>query len=258
MVLLDMVRRIFEITLQLIIKDFKVRYKGTLLGYAWALVTPLVFASIFNFVFQHIIRFEVKDYPLFLVSGLFAWQWFSNSVSGGACCFLQNASLIKKLNFQRYLIPFSVVLIDALHFALALPIILAFLLVWGKPVYYHSWWYGLPLVAVTQLAIIYGATLGISSLNTVFRDIDKVVTLLVTMLFYFTPVFYPLSVVPEDVVRFIQLNPMTGVISAWHGLFLDGSLDWASLAYSMVWAVLLVLLGAFVYQHLNSRFAEVL
>lgn len=253
-----MLRRIFEITLQLIIKDFKVRYKGTLLGYAWALVTPLMFACIFNFVFQHIIRFEVKDYPLFLVSGLFAWQWFSNSVSGGACCFLQNTSLIKKLSFQRYLIPFSVVLIDALHFALALPIILIFLVIWDKPAYYPSWWYCLPLVAATQLAIIYGLTLAVSSLNTVFRDIDKVVTLLVTMLFYLTPVFYPLHFVPEDVIQFIQLNPMTGVISAWHGLFLDGHIDWASLHYSMVWAALLVMLGAFVYYRLNSRFAEML
>jgi len=253
-----MLRRIVEITLQLIIKDFKVRYKGTLLGYAWALVTPLLFAVIFNFVFQHIIRFEVSDYPLFLVSGLFAWQWFSNSVSGGASCFLQNASLIKKLNFQRYLIPLSVVLIDALHFVLALPIIFVFLFIWDKPVYYHSWWYGIPLVAITQLAIIYGVTLCVSSLNTIFRDIDKVVTLLVTMLFYLTPVFYPLSMVPEDIVPIIQLNPMTGVISAWHELILNGVLQWASLTYSMIWSVMLLLLGAFVYQRLNFRFAEAL
>jgi lipopolysaccharide transport system permease protein len=253
-----MLTRIFEITLQLIIKDFKVRYKGTILGYGWALVTPLLFASIFNFVFQYIIRFEIEDYPLFLVSGLFAWQWFSNSVSGGAGCFLQNTSLIKKLNFPRYLIPLSVVLIDALHFALALPIILGFLLAWGKPVYYQSWWYGLPLVALTQLAIIYGATLCVSSLNTAFRDMDKIVALLVTMLFYLTPVFYPLSAVPDGIVQFIRLNPMTGVISAWHGLFLHGSLDWASLAYSMGWAALLILLGVSVYRQLSSRFAEVL
>jgi lipopolysaccharide transport system permease protein len=253
-----MLRRLFEITLQLIVKDFNVRYKGTFLGYAWALVTPLLFACIFNFVFQYIIRFQIKDYPLFLVSGLFAWQWFSNSVSGGAGCFLQNTSLIKKLNFPRYLIPLSVVLIDALHFILALPIILAFLLIWGKPVYYHSWWYGLPLVALTQLAIIYGATLGISSLNTVFRDMDKIVSLLVTMLFYLTPVFYPLGAVPDRIVPLIRLNPMTGVVSAWHGLFLTGSLEWASLGYSIAWAVLLILSGAWVYNQLSSRFAEVL
>ncbi|MDH3451085.1 MAG: ABC transporter permease, partial [Gammaproteobacteria bacterium] len=91
-----MLRRIYEITLQLVIKDFKVRYKGTFLGYVWALVTPLLFALIFNFVFQHILRFEIDDYLLFLVSGLFAWQWFANSVSGGAGCFVQNSSLIKK------------------------------------------------------------------------------------------------------------------------------------------------------------------
>ena len=253
-----MLRRIYEITLQLVIKDFKVRYKGTFLGYVWALVTPLLFALIFNFVFQHILRFEIDDYLLFLVSGLFAWQWFANSVSGGAGCFVQNSSLIKKLNFPRYLIPLSVVLIDALHFALALPIILALLLVWGRPAYYHSWWWGVPLVAMTQLTIIYGATLCVSSLNTVLRDVDKIVTLLVTMLFYVTPVFYPLSAVPEEIAELIRLNPMTGVVSAWQGLFLHGSLEWGSLAYSMAWALLLLCLGGAVYRQLSGRFAEVL
>jgi lipopolysaccharide transport system permease protein len=253
-----MLQRIYEITLQLIIKDFRVRYKGTILGYAWALVTPLLFASIFNFVFQHIIRFEINDYPLFLVSGLFAWQWFANSLHAGTLCFLQNSSLIKKLNFPRYLIPFSVVLIDALHFALALPIILAFLFIWGKPFYYHSWWYGMPLVAITQLAIIYGGMLCVASLNTIFRDIDKMISPLLTMLFYLTPVLYPLSAVPEDVVQFVWANPMTGVIAAWHGLFLHGTLEWAPLGYSIIWAVIMMLLGALVYNRLSSRFAEVL
>lgn len=253
-----MIRRTFEVTLQLFIKDFRVRYKGTLLGYAWALVTPLLFALIFNFVFQHIIRFDVEDYPLFLVSGLFAWQWFSNSVSGGAGCFLDNASLVKKLNFQRYLIPLSVVLIDALHFILALPIIVVFLFIWDRPAYHHSWWYGIPLVSLTQLAIIYGATLVVSCLNTIFRDIDKVVTLLVTMLFYLTPVFYPLSIVPDDIITLILLNPMTGVITTWHNLLLHGTLDWGPLLYSMAWAALLLAAGALVYRPLNQRFAEVL
>lgn len=253
-----MLRRIYEVTLQLIIKDFKVRYKGTILGYGWALVTPLVFASLFNLVFQNIMRFDVENYPLFLVSGLFAWQWFSNSVSGGAGCFLQNTSLIKKLNFPRYLIPLSVVLIDALHFVFALPIILVFLLVWDRPFYFQAWWYGLPLVALTQLAIIYGATLCVSSLNTVFRDMDKISTLAVSMLFYLTPVIYPLAAIPEGVADVIRLNPMTGVISSWHGLFLEGHIEWQSLAYSVGWAFLMLLVGTLVYRRLNNRFAEAL
>ena len=253
-----MINRAYEITLQLIIKDFRARYKGTLLGYAWALVTPLIFASIFNFVFQRILRFEIDNYPLFLVSGLFAWQWFSNSISGAAGCFLQNAALIKKINFPRYLLPFSVVLIDALHFLLAIPIILAFLFVWNKPVLHFSWVYGLPIVGLTQLAIIYGVTLCVSSLNTVFRDIDKIVNLLVIMLFYLTPVFYPLSVIPENFRNVIQLNPMTGIITSWQNLFLIGKIEWVPLLISMVWAVVLVLVGAGVYKKINIRFAEVL
>ena len=253
-----MINRAYEITLQLIIKDFRVRYKGTFFGYAWALVTPLMFASIFNFVFQRILRFEIENYALFLVSGLFAWQWFSNSISGAAGCFLQNSPLIKKINFPRYLLPFSVVLIDALHFLFALPIILIFLLVWSKPAFYFSWLYGLPIVGVTQLAIIYGITLCVSSLNTVFRDIDKIVNLLVIMLFYLTPVFYPLSIIPEHIRQIILLNPMTGVITAWQGLFLYGSYEWMPLFWSMIWAAVLLLVGAGVYKKMSARFAEVL
>jgi len=253
-----MIKRAYEITLQLVIKDFRVRYKGTFLGYAWALVTPLIFASIFNFVFQRILRFEVENYPLFLVSGLFAWQWFSNSISGAAGCFLENSSLIKKINFPRYLLPFSVVLIDALHFLFALPIILIFLVVWNKPAFYFSWVYGLPTIGVTQLAIIYGITLCVSSLNTIFRDMDKIVNLLVIMLFYLTPVFYPVSMIPDHIRIVIQFNPMTGIITAWQTLFLHGQFEWLSLSWSMAWAAVLVLVGAGVYRKISSRFAEVL
>lgn len=258
MALHKMLQRQFEITLQLVIKDFRVRYKGTVLGYAWALVTPLLLALIFNFVFQHIMRFEIPDYPLYLVTGLFAWQWFSNSVSGGALCFLHNASLIKKLRFPRFLIPLSVVIIDALHFALAIPIIIIFLLLWDKSILYFSWLYGVPLICVTQLAIIYGLTLCTSSLNTIFRDIDRIVTLLVTMLFYLTPIVYPLSAVPDNLSGFIEANPMTGVISSWHGLFLHGAVDWSSLSYSMASAVVLIVIGAWVYRQTSMRFAELL
>ncbi len=253
-----MINRAYEITLQLIIKDFRARYKGTLLGYAWALVTPLIFASIFNFVFQRILRFEIENYPLFLVSGLFAWQWFSNSISGAAGCFLQNASLIKKINFPRFLLPLSVVLIDALHFLFALPIIMVFLVVWSKPALHFSWIYGLPMVGLSQLTIIYGITLCVSSLNTIFRDIDKIVNLLVIMLFYLTPVFYPLSVIPENLRKVIELNPMTGIITSWQNLFLTGNFEWTPLLISMVWAVVLMLVGAGVYKKMSTRFAEVL
>ena len=253
-----MIKRAFEIILQLIIKDFRVRYKGTFLGYAWALVTPLMFASIFNFVFQRILRFQVENYPLFLVSGLFAWQWFSNSISGAAGCFLHNSPLIKKINFPRYLLPFSVVLIDALHFLLALPIVLIFLVVWGKPAFHLAWLYGLPTIFLTQLAIIYGITLCVASLNTIIRDIDKIVNLLVIMLFYLTPVFYPVSVIPEDIRQVIQINPMTGVITAWQGLLLHGRFEWMLLSGSMVWGAILLLVGAVVYNKMSSRFAEVL
>lgn len=252
------IKSFIEITTVLIGKDFKVKYKNTLLGYIWALGYPLAFATILYIAFKNIIRIRVDNYGLFLMVGIFPWQWFANATYLSSKSLVTNATLIKKILFPRSLLPLSTVIIEMIHFILSWVVIIMFLFLNDQHLFYVSWLYGAPLITIIQLAMIYGVGLAVSSLNVFFRDMERIVSLLTTMLFYMTPVIFPLTLVPESFKPFFLLNPMTGIIELWRTLFLEGILAWRWVGISAAYATLFLLAGSLVFGSLKRRFAEVL
>lgn len=238
-------------------KELKVKYKSSFLGYLWSVGHPLAFAFVFFVAFKVVMRVEVEDYALFLIAGLFPWQWFSNSVNASPLAFLGNASIIKKVNFSRNLIPFTQVLQDMIHFVLAIPIIMLFLFIYRKAPSL-SWLYGIPALLTIQFFMTFGVCLIVSSTNLFFRDLERLTTIFTTLLFYFTPIIYPERMVPEKYKTLINLNPLSPLMVNWRNLFLGGTLEAAYLAISLGYAMLAYLLGYWVYKKLSWKFAEVL
>ena len=216
--------RLIDILYLLCIKEFKVRYKGTFLGYFWALGTPLLLGLIFTFVFKHVMRIQVQNYTLFLLIGLFSWQFFSNSTNACLMSYISNEQLIKKLCFQRYLLPLSTAIIEGAHFVLGIPILLIFFFFYGKPIFHTAWLYQIPLFWLTQLCLCYSTGLIVSSINTFFRDIERITSLGLTLAMYLTPIAYPISMVPEKYRFFYNLNPMADLIENWRSIFLNGQI----------------------------------
>ena len=130
----------------LVQKEMKVRYKNSALGYAWSVANPLLFAAVYYVALGVFLRFNIPGYPypLFLIAGLFPWQWLATSVGGAPMGFIANASLIKKVRFPRYVLIAGSVLSDAMHFLLTIPVIVLFLL-WYGFVPSWSWVPGIPL-----------------------------------------------------------------------------------------------------------------
>lgn len=252
------IKNYIDITSVLISKDFKIKYKNTLLGYIWAIGYPLVFAAILYIAFQNIIRIELDNYGLFLIVGIFPWQWFANATYLSSIILISNASIIKKIMFPRLLLPLSTILIEMLHFIISWIVIIAFLFINDQPLFYFCWLYGVPLVAAIQLVMIYGVGLAASSLNIFFRDTERIINIAITMLFYLTPVIFPLKMVPERFKPYFLINPMTGIIELWRALFLEGSLLWKGIGISAVYAIVSLLIGSVIYCRLKSRFAEAL
>ena len=248
----------WEVLAQLMSKEFKIKYKSTFLGYVWSIGTPLCLAFILDIAFRHVMRIQIENYSLFLLSALFAWHWFSNSVQFSNGSFLINASIIKKLNFPRFLVPLSSILVDGLHFLFAIPIIMLFLWVHDKPIFHLSWLMGIPLLLIIQTMICYGIALTISSINTIFRDMERIVGLGLTLLLYLTPVLFPLSMVPEDFKVYFHLNPVTNIIESWRLLFLEGHLDASLIFGALLTSIIVLIIGGFTYNKLSPRFAEVL
>lgn len=246
-----------DLILVLTAKEIKVKYKSSFFGYLWSLLHPLSMAVVFYFAFKFVMKIPVENFSLFLISGLFPWQWFSNSVAASATSLLANSSLIKKVNFPRYFIPLSLVLNDAFHFVVSLPVIIGFVLFYHVPIT-PSWIYGVPLLMITQFLITYGISLMVSSINLFFRDMERLIMIGLNILFYLTPVIYDISLVPEQFRNYFLFNPLFGVIEGWHNLFLKGFIDWKLYGISLIQSLAIFSVGFLVFKKLSWRFAEVL
>jgi lipopolysaccharide transport system permease protein len=223
-------------------------------------LNPLVFATVFFVLFKIIMRIPIENYPLFLITGLFPWQWFSNSVTASNGFFLGNSSLIKKVKFPRHFLVLAGVLNDLIHFALSILVIVVFMLVYHK----HpspSWVLLLPFLVIVQFLLTMGIALMVATCNLFFRDMERLTGILVMIWFYGTPVLFSVNMIPE---RFQALkiwitfaNPMASLVLCWRSLFLGDPWSLSYLAAATGWAALIFLLGFRVYKSLEWRFAEI-
>jgi lipopolysaccharide transport system permease protein len=238
-------------------KEMKIRYKSSFLGYIWSIGQPLAFAFVFFVAFKVVMKVKMENYPLFLISGLFPWQNFSNSVVVAPMVFLGNASIIKKVNFPRNIILIANMLQDAIHFLLSIPIIILFLFIYNQHPHW-SWIYGMPLLLGIQFLLTYGVAIIVASINLFFRDMERLVTIFMTFLFYFTPVLYSADMIPKEYVHLINFNPIAPLMISWRELILNGAVDMKSLLISFCHASIIFVIGQYVYKKLSVRFAEVL
>jgi len=250
-------RYYFDLVLTLTEKELKVRYKRSILGYVWSVLNPLLFTGVLYFAFKIVMKVSIPNYILFLITGLFPWHWFTNSVSAAPTIFLSNVSLIKKVNFPRFLLPMATVLNDMLHFLFSIPIIIMFCLfydIWPSVL----WVIFIIMNTVSQFLLIYGIALILSTINLFFRDLEKLISILIMMLFYFTPIFYDASLVPKKYKILLLFNPMYPIIENWRNIFIKNDFDYFLYTYSLVYALIVLTIGALIFKRLSWKFAEVL
>jgi len=244
-----------DLIIELTKKDIKVRYKNSYLGYFWSLANPLFLALIFYFIFKVVTKVQMKDYTLFLISGLFVWQWINNSIMVSTNLYIANASLIKKVNFPRNFLAVSLVLSEGFNFLISIPVIIGFML------YYHhypsiKWLIYIPIVLIITGIMIYSLSLLVATINLFFRDMERLVGLLLTFLFYMTPIIYPVSMIPQKYKFVLYLNPFAPFILTWQELFLHNRLDLKYLFISFIYALVALIVSTFIFNKLKYKFAE--
>jgi lipopolysaccharide transport system permease protein len=178
-------------------------------------------------------------------------------VNSSPMIFLSNASIIKKVNFPRNLLPFTQVLQDMIHFLLAIPVIVLFIFIYRKSPFL-SWSYGIPTLLMLQFMLTYGICLIAASINLFFRDLERLIIIFTTLLFYFTPVVYSETMIPERFKIYLVFNPLALLMVSWRNIFLYGSLNPAYLALIFVYSITALGAGYFIYRKLSWKFAEVL
>ncbi|NIG17876.1 MULTISPECIES: ABC transporter permease [Pantoea] len=238
-------------------KELKVRYKSSFLGYLWSIANPLLFAMIYYFIFKLVMRVQIPNYTVFLITGLFPWQWFASSANNSLFSFIANAQIIKKTVFPRSVIPLSNVLMEFLHFLCTIPVIIVFLYIYDMSPSI-SWLWGIPLIGFGQMMLTYGLALMLSTLNLFFRDLERFVSLGIMLMFYCTPILYSVDLIPEAYRWIIGTNPLSLMIVSWRDLFMHGTINYITLSHIYLSAIIMMVLGVWVFNKLKFRFAEIL
>jgi lipopolysaccharide transport system permease protein len=247
-----------ELLYVLVRKELKVRYKSRFLGYLWALANPLAFAFVYWIAFKFIMRVEMENYSLYLITGMFPWVWLNAAVSTGTRSLITNPPLVKKVNLPRFILPLSNVIQEMAHFAFALPVIIAFLYFAGGHGLSASWLWQVPLLLALQVAFIYPLALSLAVANVYVHDVEHLTGIGFTLLFFATPMVYPITMVPEAYRHYFELNPFYALMQSWRSMFLQGTLDPGHMAYAAVFAAVMGAVAWLLYRKLAPRISELI
>ncbi|HEX2344746.1 MAG TPA: ABC transporter permease [Vicinamibacterales bacterium] len=244
----------------LVARELKARYRGSVLGFFWSFINPLLLLLIYTFVFRYIIESRAPKhdpYALFMFCGILPWSWFSASLIESSNALIAGGNLIKKVLFPAEILPIVAVFANMVHFFLGLPILAAFLLYYGRPLNVAELlWF--PVVVGVQLLLTLGLALVLSALTVHFRDLRDILTNVLTFWFFATPIIYPMLLAGALERRLLNLNPFTHLaISYQEILFYEGPFGhWRWLLALGAGSVGLLLVGFFVFDRLRDSFAE--
>jgi ABC-type polysaccharide/polyol phosphate export permease len=242
----------------LVSRELKARYRGSVLGFLWSFINPLLLLLTYTLVFTIILRVpqteRMSPYYLFFFCGLLPWTWFSASLAESAGVLIAGGNLIKKVLFPAEVLPTVTVFANLIHFVLATPILLAFLAYEGR----ISWsLVFLPIPVFVQLVLTLGCALFLSALTVHFRDMGNILGHILQLWFFATPILYDVEILKGTIRQLMRFNPVGHIIISYQQIFLFGYFDhWRGLAAALVAGVVAFAIGAFVFDRLRDTLSE--
>jgi ABC-type polysaccharide/polyol phosphate export permease len=237
-----------EVLSNLFARELKLKYKRTYFGYLWSLLNPILNLTILSIVFSHFVGRGMKDYTLYLFSGLIAWSFFHSSLVAASSALLENENFIKKIYLPKIIFPLSKIQLRALDFALSFVALTLIGICLRMP--FHFTLVYVPFAALLLFGFTFGLSMLISVATVYFRDMVYLLTVFLQLLYFVTPILYPENSLPADYLPYLQLNPLYWQINLFHHLVYYGTLpsamEWgmgiATTSVSLI-AGLLVLVG---------------
>ncbi len=240
----------------LVSKDLKLKYRDSMLGFFWSLANPLLFIAVYTLAFKYIMHVQTPNYSLFLLAGVLHWNLFAMALSSSTSCIVSNGGLIKKIPFPLETLPVASVLFSLTQYFFALIVLLPVMFL-----YFHirpSW----PLIALVpmlafQFVFCVGAGMALATATVFYRDVVHFVELALMLLFWLTPVIYRMSDVPDDLRRWILLNPFAPFILAYQSILCDSRLpDKGIILATALLAAAALGCGILMFRRFRSDFAE--
>jgi ABC-type polysaccharide/polyol phosphate export permease len=241
---------------QLILRDFKIRYRNTSLGVFWCFLNPLIMVGVYTFVVGVVFKnLAIPHYPLFVLCGIICYNYFTLAWTQGTYSLTAHASLLKRVVLRREVIPISSVLANGIHFVMQLGLVLVFTLASGLPI--TAAWFWLPVPILILVASVCGLALLFSTLDVYLRDTRFIVESVCLVLLWLTPVFYSESMVPAKFRAFYLFNPISAAAVCFRQIVIDHRApDFEPIQHGLISAGVLLIAGFFVFDGFKKNFGD--
>jgi len=244
-----------DLLCELVVRDMRLRYKRSILGVAWSLLNPLAQLLVFSFLFRLVLPLNIPNYPSFVFTGVLAWNWFQTALFLTTGAITDNRELIKRPGFPVAVLPVVTVTTNFIHFLLALPGLLLFIVFDGGRLTGAALL--LPFVIMLQFLLILSLGYLVATFHVTFRDTQHLLSVFLMLLFYLTPVFYDASILPARYRALYNLNPMVHLITAYRAVLIQGGLpDLRALLILGVLVGGVLWLGYTVFTRASCHFVE--
>ena len=238
----------------LVVKDFKIRYRNMSLGVLWSLLNPLVMMAVYYFVFTQIFKQAMPNYPLFLLCGIVPFSFFTVAWGSGTTSIVDNAGLVKRVPVPREVVPITTVLSCCIHLLVQVALLLS-IAVFTKGFNRH--WFWLPVVWALEILFVCGLALLSSALNVFVRDTRYIVESSTWVLLFLVPVFYDFSLIPKRYAQIYDLNPIAATVISMRKIVYEAQPPVGATLLKLVGASLTVfLVGLVVFRRLKPMFYE--
>jgi lipopolysaccharide transport system permease protein len=249
--------RFRELLRSLVIRNLKVKYQRSLLGFVWTMLNPLLTVGILVLVFSHVVRIPVPDYWAFVLSGYFVWNCVLTTLNTGTYIFAEHSRLTRSVAFPSEILVFGAVGSRLVEFIAEIVLVLI-LLVAFRHHHIPASFALLPVLLVIQTLLVIGIALPIATLSVFYYDVQHALPIALTTLFYLSPVFYPADMVPQAARVFYFANPLAGLLSLYHATLYAGHMPSPTLLLGMVVAALLIYLTGYgIFYRYASVFPEI-
>ena len=240
----------------LVLKDFRIRYRNMSLGVLWSLLNPLVMMGVLTFVFTKIRPdSQIQQFPVFVLCGLIPYSFFTLAWLSGTTSITDSAGLIKRVPVPREVVPIAAVLSNCVHLGIQLLLLLSLVLAFGNPITLQ--WLWLPVVWGLVIIFVFGMALLSSAIYVYIRDVRYLVESTNILLFWLVPIFYPFSAIPVRYADVYRFNPVAAVVLSLRNILLEGKAPLASTLLNLtIVSVLVLLAGILVFGRLKASFYE--
>jgi len=245
-----------EMIVSLVRKDLRGRYKGSVLGFLWTFINPLLQLLVYTLVFSVIIRMGIEKYYLFLFVALIPWIFFSASVTSGSSCIISQKDLVKKIYFPREVLPISHVTTCFVNMLLSFIVIFLVIALSGIGVNFNAVLY-LPIIMIVEYILALGMAMIFSALTVYLRDLEYILGIVIMAWQFLTPIMYSIENVPENIMPVFMANPMTPIVIAYRDiLYYKKVPQIGTLLHAFILGAIILIVGLIIFNQLQKHFAE--